>query len=110
MLLQVFVVLSVATTTSAITCYNGAVYNNSAAPKDQQACPLATYCTKITALMPTPLASYGCDQSASLCKTVSCYDNQNGGRTCCCATDLCNFSTIQSAELVTVIAFVMMLL
>ncbi|KAK6012707.1 hypothetical protein OSTOST_22121, partial [Ostertagia ostertagi] len=53
---------------------------------------MINYCTKITAIMPVSLATYGCDQSAALCKINGCYDNQNGGLTCCCSTDLCNAS------------------
>ncbi|RCN48955.1 hypothetical protein ANCCAN_04937 [Ancylostoma caninum] len=49
--------------------------------------------SRITALIPVSLATYGCDQSASLCKATECYDNQNGGKTCCCATDFCNESS-----------------
>ncbi|EYC36349.1 hypothetical protein Y032_0906g2971 [Ancylostoma ceylanicum] len=88
----------------AINCYRGAVYNNSAAPTEQLACPVATYCTKITALIPVSLATYGCDQSASLCKAVECYDNQNGGKTCCCATDFCNESNIHLSNSVIIMS------
>ncbi|KHJ96389.1 hypothetical protein OESDEN_03645 [Oesophagostomum dentatum] len=49
---------------------------------------------RITAVTPVSLASYGCDQSASLCKMTECYQNQNGGKTCCCPTDLCNTSKL----------------
>ncbi|WKY08463.1 hypothetical protein Q1695_007746 [Nippostrongylus brasiliensis] len=77
----------------AITCFSGATYNNSAAPTQQMQCPVIKYCTKMTAVMPVVVSSYGCDQSATLCKSDDCYDNQNGGKTCCCSVDLCNHSS-----------------
>uniref|UniRef100_A0A6F7PXY1 UPAR/Ly6 domain-containing protein n=1 Tax=Haemonchus contortus TaxID=6289 RepID=A0A6F7PXY1_HAECO len=77
----------------AINCYRGAIYNSTAKPTEQITCQMINYCTKITAVLPVSLATYGCDQSAALCKINGCYDNQNGGLTCCCSTDLCNTST-----------------
>ncbi|KAK5977579.1 hypothetical protein GCK32_020082, partial [Trichostrongylus colubriformis] len=52
----------------AINCYRGAIYNSTAKPTEQISCPMINYCTKISATVPVSLATYGCDQSAALCK------------------------------------------
>ncbi|KAK6752417.1 hypothetical protein RB195_003691 [Necator americanus] len=111
MLSRLFIVLlSYVSISYAINCYQGVVYNSTAVPTDQLSCPIVAYCTKITAFIPVSLSTYGCDQSASLCKTSGCYDNQNGGKTCCCATDFCNLSNSNLVGLVTVIAPLLLVL
>nr|CDJ85704.1 unnamed protein product [Haemonchus contortus] len=57
----------------AINCYRGAIYNSTAKPTEQITCQMINYCTKITAVLPVSLATYGCDQSAALCKVIRSY-------------------------------------